>query len=473
MKTPIYSENSIAAQRAKAALSKMADLCQQQQAQSTADNPPTSNTGGQAKSEGYTVLVSVNGEIKEVLLKRGKSTAAFIDTLTVSFPESVFVRDDQLGTEEEIAANASAEIAEIFGFGLLCKNSGGRNGYKVSYHMGTDTENYGFFASGGRNQRDTVCLFLTGVGLTAALDGWEQRLYDFIKARAPYAKITRCDLAHDFLNGEYTPEKALSEWEQGLYTSRSTKPIAEMVGGDWLQYRGTGKTLYIGSRKNASRFVRIYEKGKQLGDSDSPWVRVELELHNRDIVIPHDILINAGQYLTGAFPAFESLFFSYQETPAKAQRVEKQKDISAEHVLKYASMQTAPAIVMLERMGLEPEQIIETLKNGHTDMPKRLSPAAFDCATENLIYIHQFSRLPSGIERVMADLDVELGNVQRMKHRTYDEYRALADKQYLNEQFGSTAGKSSKAWSEDDYLLYMWRKHRTPDFLLNRNMKGN
>lgn len=459
-------ENSIAAQRAKAAISKMA--AQEAKAECGMNHPPASNTGGQAKSEGYTVLVSVNGEIKEVLLKRGKTTAAFIDTLTVSFSESVFVRPDQLGTEEEIAANASADLAEIFGFGLLRKNNGGRNGYKISYHMGTDTENYGFFAMGGRNQKDTVCLFLTGVGLTAALDGWEQRLYDFIKSRAPYAKITRCDLAHDFLNGEYTPEKALQEWEQGLYTSRSTKPIAEMVGGDWLQYRGMGKTLYIGSRKSASRFVRIYEKGKQLGDVDSDWVRVELELHNRDIVIPHDILINAGQYLTGAYPAFGSLFFSYDETPSKPERIEKQKDISAEHCLKYASMQCAPSIVMLERMGLEPEQIVETLKNGHTDMPKRLSPAAFDCASENLIYIHQFSRLPSSVGRVMAELDAEFGNVERMKHRTYDEYKAISENAYVREQFAAPAGGSL---SDDDYLAYMWRKHATPDFILKRKFE--
>ena len=280
----------------------------------TFSDTPSSNTGGlavtaNACSEAYEHFVVVKGKLVEVLLKRGSSRAAFIDTLTIVFPESVFVRPDQLGTDEEIAGNASAVIAEIFGFGLLKQNSGGRNGYKVSYHMGTDIENYGFFAMGGARQNETVCLFLTGVGLTAALSGWETRLYNYLQDYAPTAKITRVDLAHDFLNGEYTPNQALSDWENGGYTSRYTKPIAECVGGDWLEYRGTGKTLYIGSRKNSSRFVRIYEKGKQLGDSESPWVRVELELHNRDIIIPHDVLINAGQFLTGAFPAFENLFF--------------------------------------------------------------------------------------------------------------------------------------------------------------------
>ena len=337
--------------------------------------PPTSNTGGLPKSEAFEHFVVVKGQLKEVLLKRGKSTAAFIDTLTVVMPESVFVRPDQLGTEEEVAANASAVAQEIFGFGFLKQNSGGRNGYKTSYHMGTDVENYGFFAIGGKRQNETVCFNLTGVGLTAAFDGWETRLYEFIKNDAPTAKITRVDLAHDFLEGQYNPEMALKDWENGGYTSRHTKPIAECVGGDWLHYLGTGKTLYIGSRKNSSRFVRVYEKGKQLGDSESPWVRVELELHNRDIVIPHEILIDAGQYLTGAFPVFERLFSDYEEAPAKFERVKKQQDVSAEHCVKYGAIQVSGVVNLLERMGLDAEAIVEVLKDGK----KKNAPPSESC----------------------------------------------------------------------------------------------
>lgn len=428
------------------------------------DVPPTSNTGGLAKSEAFEHYVIVKGQLKEVLLKKGKSTAAFIDTLTVVFPESVFIRPDQLGTEEEIAGNASAVIAEIFGFGILKQNTGGRNGYRYSYHMGTDIENYGFVALGGKRQNETVCLFLTGTGLTAAFDGWESRLYDFIKSEAPTAKITRCDLAHDFLEGEYTPDMALKDWENGAYTSRHTKPIAECVGGDWLHYLGTGKTLYIGSRKNASRFVRIYEKGKQLGDSESPWVRVELELHNRDIIIPHEVLIDAGQYLTGAFPAFESLFFSYDETPAKPERVKKQRDVSAEHCIKYGSIQVSGVVNLLQRMGLDDAAIVETLKNGKTDMPKRLNPAAFDCATESLTYIHECHRVPRDIDAVMSSTFGYEG--QRMKHRTYDEYLEEVNNRRLSEQFGQSV---QRVTDEDSYLSYMWRRYSTPDFVLNRN----
>ena len=41
-----------------------------------------------------------------------------------------------------------------------------------------------------------------------------------------------------------------------------------MYGTAWRKEDGSGKTFYIGKKKNA-RFVRVYEKGRQLGDKDS------------------------------------------------------------------------------------------------------------------------------------------------------------------------------------------------------------
>ena len=58
-----------------------------------------------------------------------------------------------------------------------------------------------------------------------------------------------------------------------------------------------GWSLWLGGR-----LLRIYEKGKQLGDPLSPWVRWELELHNKDRTIPLDVLIRPGHYLAGGYP---------------------------------------------------------------------------------------------------------------------------------------------------------------------------
>ena len=429
--------------------------------------PPTSNTGGLV-SEAYTTMVMVNGKVKEVLLKKGSSGVGFIDTLTISMSEDVFVRPDQLGTDEEIACNVSSDLAEIMGFGLFSQQNG-RNGYAISYKMGNEQDNYGFFAQGGRQQRGTVCLFFTGVGLTAALSGWENRLYDFLSTRAPHAKITRIDLAHDFFDGEYTPDQALTDWQAGLYTARHTKPIAECVGGDWLHYRGTGKTFYVGSRKNSSRFCRIYEKGKQLGDCGSPWVRVEVEMHNRDIVIPHDILLYPGTYMVSVYPVFENLFTVYTEPPKKCDRVKKVRDVTVDHVLKYASMQCAPSIVLMKRMGYSADDIVDELLSGKTAMPKRLSDAAFDCAYLVSKGIHELGRPDLSLDTIIDRLGADLGHKPKMQHRSYEQYVALKRNKVLNSlAFGSLIDYNLGSRSFHDFV---YDRNSTPSYILNPRFK--
>ncbi|EFE48091.1 hypothetical protein [Neisseria elongata] len=103
------------------------------------------NTGG-AVSESYAHLVMMNGKVKEIILKRGNQQAGFIDTLTVVLHEDTFIRDDQLGSYEEIAANCSAELAEVMGYGISFENKGGRNFYEKSYQLGDEEHNYGFVA---------------------------------------------------------------------------------------------------------------------------------------------------------------------------------------------------------------------------------------------------------------------------------------------------------------------------------------
>ncbi len=60
--------------------------------------------------------------------------------------------------------------------------------------------------------------------------------------------------------------------------------------------------------------MRIYEKGKQLGDPESPWVRWELELHNTDREIPFDVLLQPGRYVAGAYPATAPLMTPWRST---------------------------------------------------------------------------------------------------------------------------------------------------------------
>lgn len=82
--------------------------------------------------------------------------------------------------------------------------------------------------------------------------------------------VTRADAADDRVGpgaweALYGPLIAFAD-ERGLTISQA---------GDW--HRGeAGRTLYVGSRKSPS-FIRLYEKGKQLG-LDPTWVRCELQV---------------------------------------------------------------------------------------------------------------------------------------------------------------------------------------------------
>lgn len=444
--------------------------------------PPTSNTGEPAGSgevakaepisRSFSHLVVISGKVVEVPLKVGVGTAAVIDTLTLTMSEDVFIRPDQLGTEEEIACNISAELQGIFGFGLG-ERMKGRNGYAHSWKMGCgDDVNYGFAALGGKQQRGSICLYFTGQGLIAALDGWEHRLYEFLQERAPTARITRCDLAHDFFHGEYTPDMALSDWEAGGFTSSHTVPIGECYGSDWLRNEGRGKTFYVGSRKNSPRFVRVYEKGKEQGDSESAWVRVELEMHNRRMVIPHDVLIEPGRYLTGAYPVFQGLFSQFDEAPAKPEIVKRLGEVGVEHCVKYASMQASPTIKLLSHLGLDENQIIDVLLNPASGFPKRVNPKHYDCQQGASVYLHQLSRPVLSEDAVLDRLGNELASPPRYPVQPTPDQAYL---RRLRQTMPNQAERERGVRKPYDPYGYYLTPHAllNPDFRRNRSNESN
>lgn len=127
---------------------------------------------------------------------------------------------------------------------------------------------------------------------------------EFLSA-APRAKITRVDLARDFLSGEYTVDMANTAYDDGEFCSGGRWPSGEHHG-NWKRPDGAGRTLYLGKRKSG-KFTRIYEKGRQLGDKESPWTRLEVEFKSIDRIVPFDVLLYPGQYLAAAYPALDFL----------------------------------------------------------------------------------------------------------------------------------------------------------------------
>lgn len=86
-------------------------------------------------------------------------------------------------------------------------------------------------------------------------------------------RVTRADSAIDF-EGSGVWERL----EEFLVEFAQQRGLRLSTVGDWLSETApNGRTLYIGSRQSTA-YLRLYEKGKQLGESDSTWVRVELEV---------------------------------------------------------------------------------------------------------------------------------------------------------------------------------------------------
>jgi putative uncharacterized protein (fragment) len=336
----------------------------------------------------FTHVISSNGKLLEVPLRRGQSDAAFIDQLTFTIHESTLclIAGHPLVADEEYLIQYSRTLQEIFGFGITKKfDYRGKFFYNECYQLGPEDMQYGKLHYGG--QRETVLVELNAQGCIAAKEGWEKRLYDFL-ADSVRPKITRVDVAHDFFQGEYTPEQALVDLDNGGFSWTNRIPKSECRGSDWRSQDGSGRTFYIGSRES-SKLTRVYEKGKQLGDKESPWVRFEVEFRARDIVIPLDVLLRPGKYLSGAYPICESIFRQKSE---RIEAVKKTVNLMLEHKVRHARNQVGRLLNFLSDLGYDAEDIVNQLKPEHDKYPKGLRPEEYDCQVAADGYMHAMPR---------------------------------------------------------------------------------
>lgn len=290
------------------------------------DAPPLL-TGGESGSEEENVqlVLSDSGKVLIVPKRRGHGGgSAFVDWLNFTVHETTahLFGSGTMVTDHEIVLSFSEKLEKIFGYGITAANSSGRNFYKKSYELG---DKFGLVCHGG--QRNTVLVMVSGDGLAAAKTGWEQRLYDFLKHQAIQPRITRLDLAHDDYDGStYSVDQAKAEFEVGRFNNGGRTPDCEQRG-NWYRPNGKGRTFYVGHRVNG-KYARIYEKGKQLGDTESPWCRIEVEFKAVDRIIPFDALLKPGEYLAASYPAFGWLSTNQE----RIKTIQKTTEIS------YASM---------------------------------------------------------------------------------------------------------------------------------------
>lgn len=303
--------------------------------------PPLCNTGGR---EG----------------KGGGPEKVLIDWLNVTFPAPAF----------EISY--LVECLTVF---LGCYVSGvdtgrGLHGFKSclklrAYVLG-ELVDIGNLAYGGEFQRGKWFLQLTGKGCGLVKD-W--RTFETWLEELD-ANISRIDIAADFMEGQYTVDDAVDMFEAGLFQLNNVQPKTG-TAGDWLQNR-EGRTLYIGKAGNG-KMLRCYEKGKQLGDLESDWVRFEVQLGNRDRKIPLCVLSNPEKYFAGAYPALQQLLEHVEGEAIRTFRTEGKKTLAnLLHHLKRCYGKALHLAATSEQIDLT--ELVEEVRM--VGIPRRLDPAS-------------------------------------------------------------------------------------------------
>ncbi len=275
--------------------------------------------------------------------------AAFTDYLNITFPFKA-------------SPEAFLELENYFDkyigqkFNSLKLRRSGFLGYKNSFEIGQTTA---LFAYGG--QRETGFISFPG-SACALINDWHgciHLLRDILKGR-----ITRWDGAVDVFDGNPSVDDAVKFYLEGQFNAGGNK-VKISQQGNWLEPDGSGRTLYIGLRKNG-KMLRVYEKGKQLGDPKSPWTRWELELHSRDRIIPWEVLLKPDDYIAAAYPCMHWV----SGTQERIRTTQMATTISYEHAIYHASRGYGQYInTMLEVEGTA-EKVIERLKRD--GVPRRL-----------------------------------------------------------------------------------------------------
>lgn len=286
--------------------------------------------------------VVVDGEIQTcvpALKKQFDDEICGIDWLNVTMSDTSF--DDQSTLKmtsnglrhNAIVKNISDVLTDILGFGIAKQNAGGLHFYETSYTL---EHNAGVVALGGQN--GSVLIQINGTGCDFAKYGWRKELHAFLVLQAINPKITRLDLAHDDLNGEYSNLAWFArEFDKGGFNNGNRKPRIEMRG-NWKHPDGSGRTLYIGSPASP-RYCRIYEKGKQLGQPDSKWVRTEIEFKAKGTRIDLDALLHPSNFFALAYPCFHIFDKKYQYESMKFERIEREKSFTFAHAFSVAQRQ--------------------------------------------------------------------------------------------------------------------------------------
>lgn len=314
------------------------------------------------------MLLTNDGPVPVLIRRPATGECAVIDWLNLTMHVDTFKNRTQGMAEKELQETCidelNYELKQIFGFGIEKELGKGQNYYQRTFALQND---FGSVSIGG--QQNTILLMLTGSGCTHANYGWEQELHAWLHINAVRPKITRIDYAFDDLSGELVSVDWADEQDTlGGFTCGGRPPSVEFRG-NWKRPDGSGRTLYIGKR-TSSKFCRFYEKGKELGDKESPWVRCEVEYKAKHYFLPLDALLKPSEYFLAAYPCFH--VFDNQDKAEKFELKKQDATITWNKAIAITKHQFSKYLKAFRDFYGDDAHVLDMLMPDKNEYPKRL-----------------------------------------------------------------------------------------------------
>lgn len=169
---------------------------------------------------------------------------------------------------------------------------------------------------GGESQKGWVRVDVPGTGCQWVQDWQAVQAVEEL----PQAQIRRLDIALTTWDGEITHEQVVQAHQEGRFITRGRPPELTQI---LKSSEFSGRTCYIGQREKADKFMRCYEKGKEMvskllakatlpsgpigqieisGKRIEDIYRCEVELKAATKDIPWEVIERRDQYFCGSYP---------------------------------------------------------------------------------------------------------------------------------------------------------------------------
>lgn len=265
----------------------------------------------------------------------GQKVAALVDYLTVVLPRSK-AKGAGLARLDDL-------LETIFGFrGRVTPMMWREKRWQFYRYSSVFVDREGELVgrAGCDGEDGTICISLSGTG-TRHVQNWPnvERELERLGAR-----ITRCDVAWDDYTGGHLCVHDLRQAARAKeFMQGGTPPKWRFIDDEGS---GSGCTLYVGSKGHKE--LCVYEKGKQLGMKDSPWVRAEVRLYGKHGVVPLGVLNDPMTFLRGAYDVLGAVLLDVApDACARIKTTKRTVEATGEALVEYLQRQVGPSLNLL------------------------------------------------------------------------------------------------------------------------------